>query len=148
MRLNLGCGYRILEGYENIDNRAEVGPDRVLDLSKSWPYPDSSIDEIRAFDFLEHIAPDDVIFLIESIWEALKPGGLFHSFTPSTEGRGAFQDPTHRSFWNMNSWLYYTHPEYRKLIGTKACFRGEVRDVLTDKEMNVIHTEAKLYAVK
>ena len=33
---------------------------------------------------------------------------LNFSEIPSTDGRGAFQDPTHVSYWNENSFLYYT----------------------------------------
>ncbi len=36
---------------------------------------------------------------------------------PSTDGRGAFQDPTHVSFWNINSFMYYSieFPSYLQL---------------------------------
>jgi len=37
----------------------------------------------------------------------LNPGWAFIEI-PSTDGRGAFQDPTHVSYWNENSFLYYT----------------------------------------
>ena len=148
MKLNLGCGYRKLPDYINIDNRAEVEPDLVFDVIQGLPYEDGSIEEIAAYDFLEHIPPDNVIKVIEDIWRALKPEGVFDSLTPSTDGRGAFQDPTHRSFWNINSWLYYTAETYRKLIGTKADFRGIIRDIITDDRGHIIHTHARLYAIK
>ena len=31
------------------------------------------------------------------------------SLTPSTDGRGAYQDPTHVAFYNENSFWYYTN---------------------------------------
>ena len=34
----------------------------------------------------------------------------------STDGRGAFQDPTHIAFWNENSFWYYTDPQYAKYV--------------------------------
>ena len=139
MKLNLGCGFRPEEGYVNIDNREEVSPDLVCDITKGLPYEDDSVDEVRAFDFLEHIPIGETIKVIEEIWRVLKPGGKFESFTPSTDGRGAFQDPTHVSFWNMNSWLYYSHPAYRALYGIKANFELETcRNV--PSEGNIIHT--------
>ena len=77
----------------------------------------------------------------------LKDGGKFESFTPSTDGRGAFQDPTHVSFWNINSWLYYSHPAYRALYGTKAHFEIETcRNVPFDG--NIIHTHVVAKAKK
>ena len=40
MKLNLGCGYRKLPDCVNIDNRAEVEPDLVLDVIQGLPYTD------------------------------------------------------------------------------------------------------------
>ena len=48
---------------------------------------------IRAVDFLEHVA--DKVALFNEVYRLLAPGGLLLSQTPSTDGRGAFQDPTH-----------------------------------------------------
>jgi len=148
MKLNLGCGYRKIDGYVNIDNREELAPDMLADISTGLPLKNNVAEEIRTFDFLEHISADDIIFVIEEIWRVLKPNGKFISFTPSTDGRGAFQDPTHRSFWNINSWIYYCDDEYRKLIGTKAKFTGRVDDIIMHQKLKIIHTRGNLYAVK
>lgn len=143
-RLNLGCGFRKRKGYINIDNREDCKPDMVLDVCFGLPFDDESVDEVTAIDFLEHVPIGKVIPLIEEIYRVLKPGGNFVSLTPSTDGRGAFQDPTHQSFWNLNSWLYYMDDAYRALYGTKAKFKGIVHDVHTDPQSKVIHTYANL----
>ena len=36
-------------------------------------------------------------------------------------GRGAFQDPTHVSFWNPNSFWYYTRREQAQLVRGITC---------------------------
>jgi len=147
--LNLGCGYAPMEGYINIDNRAEVEPDLVCDILGGLPYPDNSVDEIRAFDFLEHIPIGKTIQVITEIWRVLKPGGRFESFTPSTDGRGAFQDPTHISFWNRNSWLYYSDASYRELYGTEANFEiVTMEDTIPDPKWRIIHTHVIARAIK
>lgn len=139
--LNLGCGYRKLPGFVNIDSRAEVQPDQVCNVLAGLPYPDNSVDMIRADDFLEHIPIGAVVGVMEDIWRVLKPGGVFESSTPSTDGRGAFQDPTHVSFWNRNSWLYYSDPIYRGLYGIKADFEIEcLEDTEPDPGLMIIHT--------
>ena len=86
--------------------------------------------------------------LIEEIYRVLKPGGLFTSMTPSTDGRGAFQDPTHVSFWNRNSWLYFMDDPHRHLYGIRAKFAGRVDDMVMNPKLNIIHTRGELYAVK
>lgn len=143
-RLNLGCGYRKKKGFINIDNRPVVHPDLCCDVTEGLPFDDNSVDEVTAQDFLEHIPIGKTVALIEEIYRVLKPGGTFLSLTPSTDGRGAFQDPTHVSFWNKNSWLYYMDDAYRDLYGTKAKFEGIVQDVNTDPTNNVIHTYTNL----
>ena len=166
LKLNLGCGYRKTEGYIDIDNRKEVEPDLICDViphmtniqtsglpkqvkKGGLPYPDNTVDVIRAYDFLEHVPIGSVIPVMEEIYRVLKPNGIFESFTPSTDGRGAFQDPTHVSFWNRNSWSYYSDPECRKLYGIKANFEyATIKDIVTDQENKIIHTHVIARAVK
>jgi len=148
VKLNLGCGYRKREGYINIDNRMEVAPDLCVDVTCGLPFEDSSVDEVLAFDFLEHIPIGKTMWVIEEIYRVLKPSGVFDSFTPSTDGRGAFQDPTHVSFWNINSWLYYMDNAHRDLYGIKAKFAGNLRNFITDQNRQIVHVLAELKAVK
>jgi len=148
MRLNLGSGYRKLNQYINIDIRSECDPDMIVDLSHGLPFDTSTVKEVRAFDILEHIPIGRTVTLVEEIYRVLVPGGLFISMTPSTDGRGAWQDPTHVSFWNQNSFIYFMDDMHRSLYGIKAKFEGRVWDQVTDKERHIIHTVGELYAVK
>jgi len=149
IKLNLGCGYNKVNGFINIDNRGVVNPDLVCDVLKGLPYEDSSVDEVRAYDFLEHIPIGKTVQVITEIWRVLKHGGRFDSFTPSTDGRGAFMDPTHVSFWNANSWLYYTNEAYRKLYDIEANFKMiKVEDIKSDIPPMVIHTHVIAIAEK
>lgn len=150
VKLNLGCGWRKEAGYINIDSREIVNPDRcgdVFEILKT--YADSSVDEIRAFDFMEHVFPKDVVLLMWQIHRVLKSDGVFHFFIPSTDARGAFMDPTHVSFWNINTWLYYTDPDwyalYPELPRFKLLLLG---DGLTSKHLHIIHTEGKVVPIK
>jgi SAM-dependent methyltransferase len=103
MRLNLGCCDRHIPGYINVD----IAPpaDVLCDLRQPWPWRDSSIDGIRADDILEHLP--DKIHAMNEAWRVLRPGGAFEITVPTTDGRGAWQDPTHVSYWNRNSFFYF-----------------------------------------
>lgn len=142
--INLGCGYRKVEGAINIDNRPEVKPDVCCD-ALHLPFDDNSIDKVLAYDFLEHIPIGSTIDMVSEIYRVLKPGGMLEHFTPSTDGRGAFQDPTHVSFWNINSWLYYMEDEYRNLYGIEAKFTGYNKDLVGPN--SVRHTYGELIKV-
>lgn len=71
-----------------------------------WPWEDNSVDAIRAHDVIEHLPSP--LHTMNEIWRVLKPGARIEIVVPTTEGRGADQDPTHISRWNRNSFLYYT----------------------------------------
>lgn len=101
---------------------ATVRGDLLEDLPK---LPDNSVGAFRAYDFLEHIPAARVVELMNEVYRVLVPGGWLLTRTPSSEGRGAFQDPTHSSFWNSNSWWYYTRAEQAKYVpAIKARFQA------------------------
>jgi len=106
IQLDLGCGKSRPDGYIGIDTYPGEKVDIVHDLATGIPFPDSSADRVRAYDFVEHLP--NKIRTMNEIWRVLKPGGEAEIFVPTTEGCGAFQDPTHVSYWNLNSFLYFT----------------------------------------
>jgi SAM-dependent methyltransferase len=71
------------------------------------------------------VAAKCVVGLMNELYRVLAPGGWIISRTPSTDGRGAFQDPTHVSFWNPNSFWYYTRREQARYVpGVRCRFQG------------------------
>ena len=114
--LDLGGGIDGRPGYVTVDQR---GGQIEADLTKRWPFADSSVGVLRASHLLEHL-PDPIHSMNEA-WRVLAPGGVFFIEVPSTDGRGAFQDPTHVSFWNQNSFLYYTREAQARYI---PAFKG------------------------
>jgi len=105
LRLNLGSsGEDVISGFVNVDKFPSPGVE-VADLSTAWPWPDNSVAHVRALDIIEHL-PDKILTMNE-LWRVLVPGGTAEIEVPTTDGSGAFQDPTHVSFWNRRSFLYY-----------------------------------------
>lgn len=118
-KLDLGGRFNSNQGFETVDLK---NADVICDLNQKWPFADSSVGVIVANDFLEHLK--DPLFTMKEIYRVLAPGGWLLAKTPSTDGRGAFQDPTHISFWNENSFLYYTVKEFAKYIDTPVNFQS------------------------
>lgn len=111
-------------GYLPVDIAGGEGVLR-LDVTQGLPWADNSVGAIRAHDFLEHVPIGQVVPLMNEIHRVLAPGGWLLTHTPSTDGRGAFQDPTHVSFWNENSWWYYTQAAQAKYVPSiKARFQA------------------------
>jgi SAM-dependent methyltransferase len=113
LALDLGAAHGRPDGYLGVDKREGTNVDIVATLPDPLDLPDSSVGVIRAFDFLEHVA--DKVALMNELYRLLAPGGMLLSMTPSTDGRGAFQDPGHVAFYNENSFWYYTEAHYRKM---------------------------------
>jgi O-antigen biosynthesis protein len=122
LRVDICAGATSPPGYMGIDFLH--GPIRA-DLREAWPFPDNSVHVVRAFDALEHLP--DTQFTMSEIHRVLVPGGWLISQTPSTDGRGAWQDPTHCSFWNENSFWYYTRRNQAGYIGNTTIRFQEVR---------------------
>lgn len=96
MKLNLGCGTNKMEGYVNVD-RAH-GPDVVHDLeSFPWPWPDSSVEEIRAHHILEHLGQDSKVFVgvVKEMYRVCKAGAVIDIVVPHPRSDDFMNDPTH-----------------------------------------------------
>ena len=131
------------DGYESVDlNNADI----TANLNEKWPFEDGSVGVFRAHDALEHLK--DPIHTMKEAYRCLAPNGWFLTQTPSTDGRGAFQDPTHISFWNSNSFFYYTKTEQAKYIGTPVKFQlNRVKNFFPNdwcKTHNIVYVKADL----
>lgn len=109
MRLNLGACDRQFPGFLSVDICPPA--DIVADLAQRWPWADSTIEEVRAHDVIEHIA--DRIHFMNELHRVLMPGARARIETPNAaRGAGYFQDPTHRSPWCLNSFQYFEAGSY------------------------------------
>jgi len=120
LKLNLGCFDRPVAGFLNFD--------KEVDLTARWPWSDGEADLIRAWDVIEHLP--DKIHTMNEIWRVLRKGGHADINVPTTDGSGAYQDPTHVSFWNRRSFLYYEHGSpYRERFAERYGIRAKFRVV-------------------
>lgn len=119
-RLNIGSGKNFRPDMLNADIRDDVNTDLVLDFSdpgmigsllpsdRFGPVTihDGMLDEIHAYDVLEHI--HNLVGAMENALALLANGGQFFIGVPYDLSYGAWQDPTHVRAFNERSWLYYT----------------------------------------
>jgi glycosyltransferase involved in cell wall biosynthesis len=115
---DLGGAFGCPDGWTPVDRNLPTNSAGVrADLNERWPWADSSVMAFRAHDIVEHL--HDKQHTMREIHRCLVPGGWALINVPSTDGRGAFQDPTHVSFWNENSFWYWTRPEQAAYIDNK-----------------------------
>lgn len=139
VKLNLGCGAKLWQGFVNVDlanNWTDIPPDVVADVTGPLPFETGYADEVHAYHLLEHIdrwAVKDC--LIEWI-RVLKPGGLLVLEMPCFDKIvailahamldrapydtrmtmwGLYGDPKYKSHAMMHRWCYSVG-ELRKLL--------------------------------
>lgn len=78
VRLNLGCGDKLLPGYINVDIAEVRGgsrPDVLCDLRNLSFQPDDSVDEVLAVHVVEHFWRWEIVDTLRDWVRVLKPGG-------------------------------------------------------------------------
>ena len=122
LKINAGCGAKILPGWVNIDiqpsPKAKRQPDILSDL-RSIPLEDACADQLMAIHVFEHFAPWEVGYLLAEWRRLLKPGGILILEMPDVvksarnliDGLGdqmsmwgLYGDPGPRDPFNMHKW--------------------------------------------
>lgn len=114
LKIDIGGGLFPRKGYKTIDLE---DADIIADLNDGIPLPDNSVGVLNASHVIEHLR--DPIKTMREIHRVLAHGGWAFIEVPSTEGNGAWCDPTHVSFWNEDSFPYYTNKNKAVFIRNK-----------------------------
>jgi len=143
LAVDIGGGLFPREGCLTID---QEGADITCDLNDGIPLPDNSVGVLNASHVLEHLR--DPFKSMKEIHRVVCHGGWAFIEVPSTDGRGAWQDPTHVSFWNENSFHYYTRQSKAQYIRNSTIkFVEQKLDTIWWPE-NVAVTRAWLNPIK
>lgn len=85
MKLHLGCGDKILEGFTNIDIRNNKGIDIIDDISKLTKIKNNSVSLIYASHVLEHFKRKEYMEVLKRWYEILRLGGKIRISVPDFE---------------------------------------------------------------
>lgn len=91
IRLNIGCGNLLKEGYVNVDLFVQQ-PGVVQAPADNLPYPDNSVDEVFSSHLLEHISHMHTVKVLSEWFRVLRPGGTLQLVVPDLE-------------WCLRNWL-------------------------------------------
>lgn len=123
MKVNIGCGAQIKDGFIGVDILQFPGVDIVHDLNV-FPYPfmDNEIDEVWMDQVLEHLS--EPVKVIEELYRICKNDAVITIGVPYFRSFYATIDPTHKNFFGLN-WFNYFDPNHiycRKYKYSKAEF--------------------------
>lgn len=129
-KLHLGCSYKKLKGFVNVDFNKECNPDIAHDLNKfPYPFKDNEFDYILMHHVLEHL--DDTVKVLDELHRILKKGGVVEIHVPHFACNTAMTHITHkkafstRTFDIFDSKIEKYSPKkfkviYKKLIWTNS----------------------------
>ncbi len=150
--LDLGVGDIKLEGWIGIDKYKSPVTDIVMNLDDAklkLPFKDNSVDEIRAYHFLEHI--DNIFRLMNECYRVLKPKGHMDIITPLGHV-ASWGDPSHVRAFTEESWHYfsatppgnYSNPEIQ---GRWKILKNDWTPYMEeDTEKLIVHKRRELHA--
>lgn len=171
LKLDFGCGQNPREGFEGVDLYAPEPKHRVDLFKLPLPWADNSVSEIHASHFLEHLPMREVMpfdlradlnlseevsasflgrdFLLafmDECYRILCNEGVMHIVVPNARSNRAYQDPTHRRFFVMET-FYYFNADTRKQMGLShyqaSCHFGFEVYPIIPSELSVLSNEAQ-----
>jgi SAM-dependent methyltransferase len=122
LRLNLGCGDKLLDGYVNVDvveARAGMRPDVICDLHDLAPFDDASAEEILSVHVVEHFWRWEIADVLREWVRVLQPGGRMIVECPNIlsacrtfiENPGEYAHQDQRGQRTM--WVFYGDPHWK-----------------------------------
>ena len=131
-----------------------IDGEEIMTLDADAPAIDAdehSVGLVRAIDLLQRI-PNRAALLNEC-YRVCAHGAMVRTSTPSTDGRGAFQDPSHVAFYNENSFWYLTQTARRNSIPDLSArlqvgYIGTIYPTEFYRAAQIPMVEANLLAVK
>jgi len=97
-RLNMGCGFKKMQGYWNVDAFENCNPDEVFDFESTlWPWVDDSVERIHANNCLEHLgqSPKQFLNILKEMYRISKDGCLWDIIVPHHRCDVQWNDFTH-----------------------------------------------------
>jgi len=115
MRLHLGCGNDLMEGYVNCDVSPAVNPDKVVDLEKKLPFEKDSVEEVIANHVLEHVR--NFVPLMHELHRVCSKNAKIKIRAPFYSAWGQYNDPTHVRFFTPFTFDYFKKGNYSHEVG-------------------------------
>jgi len=146
-KLNMGCGFRKLEDYWNVDISPKCNPDQVLDFDVTpWPYETNFFEKINASNILEHLGQNPRVFteIIKEMYRVSKDGATWFIQVPHHRCDVFFDDYTHvRALTEKTFRMWDQKVNYESILKNSAdSTYGLYHDVdleVVDVDYNIIH---------
>jgi len=140
VRVNLGSGKDYRLHWINVDGYYEPADMKFNLAVFPYPFMDNTITEIFASHILEHLP--STVDALEEWWRICKPGAKITIRVPHYSHIAAYENPTHKRFFTLNSLDYFTEKSWERYgEATFKIIRKELVTVprLTDSRKVCLH---------
>ncbi len=128
MKLNVGCGYKKMQGYLNVDINPQTKPDFVMP-AYDLDFPDEHFNEITAIQVIEHLGFFKTKYFLSECSRVLKKEKFLIIETPHIEKSFELflnsQKPEERE--RILGWIYGSETEFMNHV---YCFPVELMETL------------------
>lgn len=98
-KLNMGCGSRIKEGWDNVDIQSGPKIKYCFNFNEfPYPIPSDSYNHINLEDVLEHLDRPDKVMM--ELWRISTHGAIIDIKVPHYTNKGAYNHLQHSHFFN------------------------------------------------
>jgi SAM-dependent methyltransferase len=149
VRLNLGCGRDIRDGWVNVDSFPLPGVDHVVDFDEKpvLPLDDDTVDHSEGSHVIEHL--HNPLPFMQELWRVTKHEGTVIFRCPYGSSDDADEDPTHVRRMFAGSWGYFGQPHYwRADYGYRGDWRVESVLIVVDPQLNHLSDDEFRFAMQ
>jgi len=108
MKINLGSGYKRIDGYLNLDHDPLTNPDFLVDVEKeTLPLEDNSVSHIIAHHILEHVG-ENFLNLIKEMYRVSQPDAEWDVKFPHYRSDLQHMDPTHKRTLTIDQFMLFS----------------------------------------
>jgi len=134
MKLNIGCGEKLLDDAVNIDIR-EIDGAYQMD-ARELEFADETFSEVVAHDVIEHFTVDDALIVLSEIHRVLKPGSEVEFRLPDLAS--IFDAYAKGARAEKVSWWLYGGQDYKENFHLACYDKISFQNLLNNCEFQII----------
>ena len=136
IKLNIGGGYKRIDGYLNVDNDTNCNPDILVNIETDRiPFEDSTVSRVIAHHILEHLG-EGYFHLLKELYRVCEHGAIIDIRVPHHTHETFYSDPTHRRPITVEGLRLFSKKANRKDIAEGG--RSSTLGIMFDVDFEIV----------